>query len=178
MMMSESDSSLDPLADYTPVALAPRHDGWTAERQRRFLTILADTGQVSLAARAVGVSPRSAYRLRHHPKGREFRIMWDKALYLATDRLAALAFERAIEGTPHQIWKNGELVAETRKPSDRLLIFLLRRLQARTFGVQSSDRAMWDDRDAHARRTLPRELDMPTCEVDLAIDDGVDLLTP
>lgn len=37
-----------PLADYVPVVLRRmRHDGWTAERQRTFLTALAETGCIS-----------------------------------------------------------------------------------------------------------------------------------
>ena len=34
----------------------------------------------------------------------------------------------AARGTVHELWKNGELVGETRTPSDKLLIFLLSRL--------------------------------------------------
>ncbi|MCW4461959.1 hypothetical protein OK349_09595 [Sphingomonas sp. BT-65] len=67
----------DPLADYTPVTLRARHDGWTAERQRSFLRALADTGCISEAAHITGITPRSAYRLRHHPNGRAFSVAWD-----------------------------------------------------------------------------------------------------
>src|SRR5689334_9510934 len=52
------------LTDFDPAPVKPRHDGWTAERQRAFIAALAEQGCVSDACRAVGVSPRSAYRLR------------------------------------------------------------------------------------------------------------------
>src|SRR5687768_4919529 len=43
-------------ADYrwVPVRRRARLDGWTEEKQRRFIETLADTGLVNVAARAVG----------------------------------------------------------------------------------------------------------------------------
>ena len=54
-------------ADYrwVPVRRRPRYDGWTEEKQRRFIEALADTGLVSAAAKAVGVE----YDLRERPSG-------------------------------------------------------------------------------------------------------------
>ena len=116
------------LANYRPVQLAQRRDGWTAERQRTFLTVLAETGCISHAAGAAGVSARSAYRLRQRPDAVVFAEAWDAALRLATLRLTTVAFERAIRGTVREIWRDGERVAEMRTPSDRLLVFLLQHL--------------------------------------------------
>lgn len=49
------------LADYRPVTgQRTRHDGWTAERQRIFLTALAETGCISEACGLAGVSSRCA----------------------------------------------------------------------------------------------------------------------
>lgn len=117
----------DPLADYTPVTLRARHDGWTAERQRSFLRALADTGCISEAAHATGITPRSAYRLRNHPQGKAFAAAWDQALQLAAARLMTTAYERAIKGGIREMWKDGKIVAEVREPSDRLLVWLLNR---------------------------------------------------
>lgn len=116
------------LQEYEPVRLAPRSDGWTAERQRDFLVTLAETGSVSEACREAGVSSRSAYRLRARPDAPQFAAGWDHALKLATVRLTALAFERATRGTVREMWRNGELHYSTREPSDRLLTFLLQHL--------------------------------------------------
>ncbi|MEN2787108.1 hypothetical protein ACFOKI_04235 [Sphingomonas qilianensis] len=116
------------LPGYTPVALQPRRDGWTAERQRTFLTALAETGSISLACTEAGISARSAYRLRARPEATAFADAWEQALKLATIRLVTIAYERAARGTVHEVWKNGQLVGETRTPSDKLLIFLLSRL--------------------------------------------------
>ena len=117
-----------PFADYTPVALRTRSDGWTAARQREFLCVLAETGSISTACMKAGVSSRSAYRLRTHPDAAAFAAGWDQALKLATVRLTTLAFERATRGTVREVWRGGELVMQTRMPSDRLLMFLLQHL--------------------------------------------------
>src|SRR5436190_19917640 len=55
---------------FETVQRKPRHDGWTAERQRAFIAVLAETGCVSEACAEIGITPRSAYRLREHPKAK------------------------------------------------------------------------------------------------------------
>lgn len=117
-----------PAVDFTPVPVRVRRDGWTAERQRIFLTVLAETGSISEACINSGVSSRSAYRLRARTDAASFARAWDDALRLATARLTALAFERATMGTVREVWKGGELVGHTREPSERILIFLLQHL--------------------------------------------------
>lgn len=117
-----------PAEDFEPAQLRPRHDGWTAERQRTFLTVLAETGSISMACSRAGVSSRSAYRLRAHPNGAAFALAWDAALKLATARLTALAYEWATRGTVKETWVEGELKSTTRAPSDKLLMFLLQHL--------------------------------------------------
>ena len=74
-------------ATYEAVQLT-RHriDGWTAERQRIFLAVLADTGRVSVAAEAADITPRSCYRLCRHPKGAAFAKAWDDALRVVRNR--------------------------------------------------------------------------------------------
>jgi hypothetical protein len=60
--------------------LRARHDGWTPERQRRFLACLAAECTVAVAAAAVGMSARSAYKLRRHPAGAAFAAEWDAVM--------------------------------------------------------------------------------------------------
>jgi hypothetical protein len=57
-----------------------RRDGWTAERQLGFLAALARTRSVTRAARAVGMSRESAYRLRGRPDAALFALLWDRAV--------------------------------------------------------------------------------------------------
>ncbi len=88
------------LADYRPVKLRTRYDGWTAERQRTFLARLAETGSISDACRHAGVSTRSAYKLRRRPDAQTFATAWDRALQLATLRFTTIDFAREVKGTP------------------------------------------------------------------------------
>lgn len=57
-----------------------RRDGWTAERQLRFLDVLARTRSVTRAARAAGMSRESAYRLRARDQRGLFAALWDRTL--------------------------------------------------------------------------------------------------
>ena len=123
--------SYDP-ADYrwVPVRRRPRLDGWTEEKQRRFIEALADTGLVSHAAKEVGMSRESANRLRRSPHGAAFSQAWDAARHHAGAALEDIAFERAIEGVEHNIFNEyGEVVCTKRVYNDRLLTFLLRHLK-------------------------------------------------
>ena len=57
-----------------------RRDGWTAERQLRFLDALARTRSVTRAAACAGMSRESAYRLRKRRDGALFAAAWDGAM--------------------------------------------------------------------------------------------------
>lgn len=124
-------------ADYrwVPVRRRPRRDGWTEEKQRRFIEMLADTGLVGVAAKAVGMSRESAYRLRRSPHGAAFERAWDAARHHAGGPLEDIAFERAIEGVEHNVYdEHGEVIATRRVHNDRLLMFLLRHLKPERYG--------------------------------------------
>lgn len=151
------------VADYTPVTLAPRRNGWTADRQRAFLCALAETGSVSVACKAAGITARSAYRLRADPRGAPFAAAWNRAIYVATHALVAAAFERATKGSYREYWKNGELVGETRQPSDTMLKFLLARLVPSMFNCAPEQNWLGV---YQAQQMLPELLDALTdCDV-------------
>ena len=57
-----------------------RADGWTAERQLRFLDALAARRSIAQAAASAGMSRESAYRLRNRREGALFGLLWDHAL--------------------------------------------------------------------------------------------------
>ena len=109
-----AEDAVKPRASYEAVRLArQRSDGWTAERQRLFLATLADTGCVSVAAKAAEITPRSCYRLRRHPKGAAFAKAWDDALRVARHR---------------------KPVAQISPPSNRLIMTMLQRMLPQIFG--------------------------------------------
>ena len=154
----------EPTAGATPfdgVALEDsrkRLVGWSAERQRVFLVNLAETGSVHLACAAARLSARSAYGLR--ARSPAFAAAWDTADQLAVGRLSAIAFDRAIHGRTEQVWQDGILVSEKRVPSDRLLTWLLARLDPKRFAAPwelRGDRSA--DPQAEARERFPALLD-------------------
>lgn len=130
--------------------------GWSADRQRLFLASLAETGSVHVASEAARLSARSAYRLR--TRSPAFAAAWDAAEQLAVGRLSALAFDRAIHGRTEQIWEQGDLVIEKRLPSDRLLMWLLARLDPRRFAAPSDRPGDAADPQAAARLAFPNRL--------------------
>jgi hypothetical protein len=44
-----------------------RHDGWTPERQKAFIAVLAETGWVDRAARQVNIAQTNCCELRRAP---------------------------------------------------------------------------------------------------------------
>jgi len=65
-----------------PLTTRPiRRDGWTPERRRRFLELLAAGLDVRRACAAVGLSRQAAYTLRRRDPG--FAQAWDGALRAA-----------------------------------------------------------------------------------------------
>jgi hypothetical protein len=126
-----------PLAGQLTVPFDPQPSrktgGWGAVRQRLFIETLAETGSVHLSARTAGLSARSAYALR--VRSAAFSAAWDTAQQLAVGRLSALAFDRAIHGRIEQVYHDGELIGEKRVPSERLLMWLLARLDPKRFAA-------------------------------------------
>jgi hypothetical protein len=123
---------------WVPVRRRPRYDGWTEEKQRRFIEVLADTGLVGHAAKAVGMSRESARQLRRSPHGAAFDRAWDAARRHAGRELEDIAFERAIEGAEQHVFNEyGDIVCTKRVVSDRLLTFLLSSLMPERYSKEA-----------------------------------------
>ncbi len=120
---------------WVPVRRQARYDGWTEEKQRRFIEVLADTGLVATAAKAVGLTRESAYRLRRAAGAEAFAAAWDAARHHAGGLIEDIAFERAIEGVAVPVLNaDGEEIASRTRYDTRLLVFLLSRLRADRYG--------------------------------------------
>jgi hypothetical protein len=131
-------------ADYrwVPVRRIPRSDGWTDEKQRRFIETLADTGLVNVAAKAVGMSRESAYRLRRSAHGAAFARAWDAARHHAGGLIEDIAFERAIEGTEQEVLdREGNVIATRLVHDNRLLKYLLSHLKPERYGASPASAA-------------------------------------
>ena len=128
-----------------------RHDGWTPERQRRFIAALADTGSVKAAAHAVNMTPEGAYLLRRHEQGGEFRKAWEAALACGVQQLEDIAMERARYGIEVPVYHFGAVVGTRRVYNDSLLMFLLRNRAGERFSADS-----WQNADAATQSKLKR----------------------
>ena len=111
-----------------------RPDRWTKGKMAMFLRELGATQSVSAAAKAVGMSRNSAYRLRARLKGEPFDLAWEAAFQHGYDALAQAALERALFGVEVPVWYKGEQVGTTRRYDEGLTRFLLS--SRNLYGVQ------------------------------------------
>lgn len=81
---------------FVPALPRRRSDGWTPERQARFLAALAVTRSVAAAARKVGMARETAYRLRRKPGAESFAAAWDSALGREPGKRKVTADERRL----------------------------------------------------------------------------------
>jgi hypothetical protein len=147
---------------------ALRHDGWTPEKQMRFLQRLGECGVVAEACRAVGMSARAAYNLRDRDS--LFAAGWEAASAMARPRLADEAFSRAMNGVVERIYKDGAVVAERHRYDNRLTMSVLARLDAR------ADRA--EERGAPHLALVARWDEYLAALAEDRRDDGLALLAP
>ena len=109
----------DPLA-FDPVPCR-RRNGWTAEKQRAFIDVLSKIGLVSEAAKAAGMSRKSAYKLRERTGAESFAWAWDTALMMGQDKVRDLAIDRAINGYTVPYFYGGVQRGSYRRYDNRLL---------------------------------------------------------
>ena len=116
---------------FKPVPSAStRHDGWTAERQLLFIRILSRIGVVAFAARAVGMSRKSAYELlkRAGPDS-GFARAWREALEAGRTNAWFKAVGRALDGEEVPYFYGGLQRGTRRVYDDRLLAAAFRSIQ-------------------------------------------------
>ncbi len=125
---------------------APGRPAASPDRLETFLTALADTGAVALAAERAGLHRSTLYERRRRNK--DFAARWDAALQLGLDRLQDHAVVRATVGDETPLWQGGRLVGSVRRPDSRLLQFLLKahrpEVYARPTAPAASDAAASD----------------------------------
>lgn len=124
-------------------------DRWCKARMADFLRALAGTHNVAEAARSVGMSRQSAYRLRARLKGQPFDIAWEAAFQHGYDALHQAALERALHGVEVPVFQNGEQVGAFRKFDERLTCFLLGRrnaANAQRLGRYTAASEFWSER--------------------------------
>jgi hypothetical protein len=115
----------EPETHLTVIPAVTVPDRWSRTKMAEFLRVLGATHSVSEAARSVGVSRQSAYRLRARLRGEPFDIAWDAALQSGYEALRQAALERALHGVELPVYHRGELIGTRRAFDERLTVFLL-----------------------------------------------------
>lgn len=145
---------------FTPVKLRARKDGWSPQLQCAFLAELYLRGSVAGAAKAVGKSRESAYRLRAKRDAQSFAAAWDHVLGapgspparrtgIADWRKVTLRdlYYRVEIGLWQPVIYRGTMRFIAQKPDNSALLRLLRRLDAqrgeRRIGLAKAPRMKW-----------------------------------
>lgn len=138
-----------PLAElaFTPVPVRARHDGWSPARQIAFIHRLALCGSVSTSAAAVGVTRKSAYRLRERPGAKSFAAAWDAALAMGQSGRLDHAIERAVAGEVRPVFYRGRKCGEYVRYNDSLTLSVLKLMARQRPGAgwdRARERDPWD----------------------------------
>ena len=129
-----------------------RPSDWTKEKADKFIETLADSCNVSLAARAVGRSVANVYIQRN--KDAAFRAAWDQALSTGYAKLEMMMLERALHGVEKVVTlKSGESKI-MREYNDRVALALLR--QHRDSVAMIDDRIDSEDYQEACSRIIDR----------------------
>ena len=139
-----------------------------------FVRLLAATQSVAVAARGVGMSRQSAYRLRARQQGEPFDLAWEAAVQGGYDALHQAALDRALNGVEVPVYHRGELVGSRRAFDERLTVFLLsaqnRHCRPREYW-REHDRGHWSGRLADLIELVRRGEPIPTADDELDEED-------
>jgi hypothetical protein len=98
--------------------------GWTKEKEQTFLSVLAETCNVTRACDAVGMSIRGAYKRRG--KNAAFRAAWLETISTAYQRLELVLLDRTFNGTEKIIRRHDGTEDRMREYPNRLGLSLLK----------------------------------------------------
>lgn len=150
-----ADSPRRIIPAFAPVPVRARKDGWTPERQREFIRLLHVRADIGKAAKAVGMSRRSAYRLRERPGAESFAAAWDAAFAHrpppATSNVSQLWY-RALFGKTRPVVRGGKQVGTITQPDNAAALKLLDRLERKERDA-ARRRAFWDRRGSADERS-------------------------
>jgi len=114
---------------FAPVPLRARIGGWTPMKQAAFLGAFAETGSVLAAARKVGMSRETAYRLRGKRGAGSFAAAWDAVAGHARATARKVTVEelraRAFHGLLKPLIYRGRHVSTARKADNCAVLRLL-----------------------------------------------------
>lgn len=97
---------------------------WTKEKDAKFLSVLAETCNVTVAALDAGVSVGGAYKRRR--ENAAFRAGWMEAISVAYQRLELVLLDRAFNGTEKVVKRRDGSEERMTEYSNQLGLTLLR----------------------------------------------------
>ena len=97
---------------------------WSKKKQEQFLTVLAETCNVTRACEAAGVATSQAYRRKS--ENAAFRAAWLAAVSVAYQRLELMLLDRAFNGTEKIVTRKDGSEDRMREYSDQLGLQLLK----------------------------------------------------
>jgi hypothetical protein len=112
------------VAGEKPQMRQPSARSWTKDKETVFLTVLAETCNVTRACEAADVGVTSAYR--HKKENAAFRSGWLAAISVAYQQLELVLLERAFVGTEKLVSVRGGEPQAMREYSNTLGLTLLR----------------------------------------------------
>lgn len=152
-----------------------KRDGFTPAKKAKAIEALGKYGNVTDACRVAGISDTTFYR--HLSKDPEFERCCELERAKAAKPLETLAWQRATEGAPETLIRDGAVVQIKVKPSDAMLGMLLRASDPRKYGRLSRggatrkqiERKLRRKIEAETRETMRRELVASDEEVEAAL---------
>jgi hypothetical protein len=148
---AEGDEPADPRFD-DPGGEDVRHDGFGPAARRLFLKTLAKTGCVAEAARAAGISTRTAYN--HRERDPAFADLWRLALSSAAVDIELIAWERGVTGIEEPVYAYGKFSHMRVRRNDAILLRLLEGSNPKKYGRRPSRKRILKEE----RRQMEREI--------------------
>lgn len=107
-----------------PQRRSGRKSDWSEAKADKFIEVLSNSCNVSLAARSINRSISNVYAKRSTDA--KFRAGWDQALAIGYARLEMMMLERALHGVEKTVLLKGGETKVMREYSDRVALALLR----------------------------------------------------
>lgn len=141
-----------PVIDFDPVPqLRKRRIGWDERRQRAFVALLSHTPSIGFAARKVGLSPQSYYRLIEKPGAESFAKAVDLAIDHGLMQLRLDSTRRGLEGEDEvPVFRRGRHVRTELRRNDRLAMAVLRQASADSDRLRHAAQLRWRGKQEQA----------------------------
>lgn len=125
---------------------------WTREKEREFLSVLAETCNVTRAVEAVGMSGPGAYKRRK--RNAAFRAAWMEAISTAYQRLELALLDRSLNGTERIITRSNGSEDRMREFPNQLGLSLLKMHRASVAEFEASSEIVPEDVEDLRERVL------------------------